>query len=100
MTAEVAEFGEDGADKKAAEANKDVTDEEKGSTHGYEGPFKVGDVVRVSKKIKIWSVKQYAKEGFFCEGFEGVVSSLVLYGRKYKVRCFATCAYLSTAPRT
>lgn len=41
--------------------------------------------MRVNKDIKIWSVKEYNKEGFECKGYEGVVKELVLYGRKLKV---------------
>ena len=54
-------------------------------THGYEGDFKVGDVVRVKADIRIWSVKEYSKEGFDCKGYEGTIKELVLYGRKLKV---------------
>mmetsp|Transcript_28232 Transcript_28232/g.38863 ORF Transcript_28232/g.38863 Transcript_28232/m.38863 type:complete len:184 (+) Transcript_28232:16-567(+) len=81
--AEIAVFGDE-----------DITDEsseaiEKPKTHGYEGDFQVGDIVRVKKPIRIWSVKQHAKEGFSCEGFVGTVSALVLYGRKYQTLCSA-----------
>jgi len=67
----------------------DKTDEELGKTHGYEGDFKVGDIVRIKESITIWSVKEYADKGFNCQGYEGVVQSLVLYGRKYKSLCSA-----------
>ena len=63
------------------------TDAEAGKTHGYEGDFKVGDVVRVKEAIRIWSVKEYSKEGFVCQGYQGTVKELALYGRKQKVRC-------------
>ena len=65
------------------------TDEEKGLTHGYEGDFKVGDVVKVKTCPKIWSVKAYSKEGFSPVGLVGKVQSLVLYGRKFKSLCSA-----------
>ena len=68
------------------------TDAEAGKTYGYEGDFKVGDIVRVNKDIKIWSVKEYNKEGFSCEGYQGTVKELVLYGRKLKVRRHQTSA--------
>ena len=58
-------------------------------TYGYEGSFQVGDVVKVNKSIKIWSVKQYSKEGFDCKGYVGKVNSLALYGRKFKTLCSA-----------
>lgn len=58
-----------------------------GKTHGYEGDFKVGDVVKVKNSIRIWSVKEHAEKGFEAEGYEGVVQSLVLYGRKFKSLC-------------
>lgn len=67
----------------------DKTDEEKGLTHGYEGSFKVGDKVRVTKNITIYSVKQYAKNGFDAMNMNGHVVSLVLYGRKKKSLCSA-----------
>lgn len=65
------------------------TDEEKGLSHGYEGDYKVGDVVKVKKCPKIWSVKAYSKEGFSPVGLVGKVQSLVLYGRKLKSLCSA-----------
>jgi len=58
-------------------------------THGYEGTFKVGDVVRVQKSIRIWSVKPYTKTGFDAFGFVGTVQSLALFGRKHKTLCSA-----------
>lgn len=58
-------------------------------THGYEGDFKVGDVVRVKSSIRIWSVKPYTKTGFDALGFVGTVHSLALFGRKYKTLCSA-----------
>ena len=54
-------------------------------THGYEGDFNVGDVVRVKADIRIWSEKEHSKEGFDCKGYEGTIKELVLYGRKLKV---------------
>lgn len=58
-------------------------------THGYEGDFKVGDLVRVKSSIRIWSVKPYTKTGFDALGFVGTVHSLALFGRKYKTLCSA-----------
>lgn len=66
-----------------------LTDEERGVTHGYEGSFKVGDIVKVIKHMKIYSVKQYSKDGFDPYGFIGRVAGLDLYGRKYKTLCSA-----------
>lgn len=83
--AEIPEFSDDTVDT-IAEAK---TDEERGLTHGYEGDFKVGDRVRVTKSMRIWSVKQYMKEGFDPMGFVGTVSSLALYGRRHKTLCSA-----------
>ena len=65
------------------------TDEEKGLTHGYEGSFKVGDEVKVTKSMKIYSVRPYTKEGFDPIGMTGTVIALVLYGRKNKSLCSA-----------
>jgi len=73
----------------SSEVGSKLTDEETKKTHGYEGDFKVGDMVRVKSSCKIYSVKQYADKGFDPKGFEGVVSALVLYGRKYKSLCSA-----------
>lgn len=82
----IAEFG---GEEEEDDNSNSSTDEELQKTHGYEGDFKVGDVVRVAKPIRIWSVKQHAKEGFMAEGFVGTVSQLVLYGRKHKTLCSA-----------
>ena len=71
------------------DTKSDKTDQELGKTHGYEGDFKVGDIVRVKERITIWSVKEYADQGFNCQGYEGVVQALALYGRKYKSLCSA-----------
>jgi len=65
------------------------TDEELKKTNGYEGSFKVGDKVKVTAALKIWSVKPYTKEGFDASGLVGTVSALVLYGRKMKSLCSA-----------
>ena len=65
------------------------SDEEQGKTHGYEGPFKVGQTVRIKTATKIWSVKPYTKEGFDPKDLVGTVSQLVIYGRKYKSLCSA-----------
>ena len=89
----VEEFGEDeGASAVPAAKSQGEggpTDEELGKTNGYEGDFKVGNVVRVNKAIKIWAVKPYTKDGFDANGLVGTVSSLVLYGRKKKSLCSA-----------
>jgi hypothetical protein len=66
-----------------------LTDQEKGLTHGYEGSFKIGDIVRVNIHTKIYSVKKYMKEGFDPHGFTGVVHSFDLYGKKLKTLCSA-----------
>ena len=84
---------EDLSDNDEAPASA-VTDAETGKTYGYEGDFKVGDVVRVKDSIRIWSVKEYAKEGFVCQGYQGTVKELALYGRKQKVK--TTCARTKT----
>ena len=78
---EIAEFGD--ADE------EHPVQVEKPKTYGYEGNFQVGDVVKVTKPIRIWSVKQYMKEGFICEGFVGKVVGLALYGRKFNSLCSA-----------
>jgi hypothetical protein len=41
------EFGDE--EEEESETDDKRTDEEKGLTHGYEGDFKVGDVVKVRK---------------------------------------------------
>ena len=48
------------------------TDLELGKSHGYEGDYKIGDKVRVIADIRLWHVKEYAKDGFICKGFEGL----------------------------
>ena len=63
--------------------------EENPKTHGYEGDFKEGDIVKVAIHTKIYSVKKYSKEGFDPYGFVGKVHSLALYGRKNKTLCSA-----------
>eukprot|EP01036_Dinobryon_divergens_P030142 gene30142-39339_t len=78
---EIAEFG-DVDEEQPLQASKP-------KTYGYEGDFQVGDVVKVTKPIRIWSVKQYMKEGFICEGFVGKVVGLALYGRKFNSLCSA-----------
>jgi len=91
LPAKVEEILDDGPEPKSAanSSSSGPTDEELGKTNGYEGKFKVGNVVRVTKPIKIWSVKPYTKEGFDANGIVGKVSSLVLYGRKLKSLCSA-----------
>ncbi len=81
----IAEFGEE----ESSPVESPLTDEAAKKTHGYEGDFRIGDIVRVKNSCKIYSVKQYADKGFDPKGFEGVVSALVLYGRKYKSLCSA-----------
>lgn len=85
MAIDEIEIGDDSTN----EIVDDKTDEEKGLTHGYEGKFKVGDRVRIIKHTKIYSVKQYASDGFDPFGYVGQVVSLVLYGRKFKSLCSA-----------
>jgi len=85
MTGEILEFSEG----ESGDTEGGQTDEEKGLTHGYEGDYKVGDVVRVSIHTKIYSVKKFMKEGFDPHGFVGVVHSFDLYGRKLKSLCSA-----------
>mmetsp|Transcript_21944 Transcript_21944/g.36748 ORF Transcript_21944/g.36748 Transcript_21944/m.36748 type:complete len:182 (-) Transcript_21944:54-599(-) len=58
-------------------------------THGYEGDFVVGDIVKVKDSIRIWSVKKYQENGFDAKGFVGRVHELALYGRKLKTLCSA-----------
>lgn len=65
------------------------TDEQLGKTHGYEGAFKVGDVVKVTSSIRMWHVKAYSKEGFLATGFQGRVIGFDLYGRKFSSLCSA-----------
>ena len=77
---EIAEFEE-------GEFQEEITPEIK--TYGYEGNFNVGDIVKVNRHIRIWSVKPYTKEGFDSYGFVGKVNSLQLYGRKFKTLCSA-----------
>ena len=85
IAANVAEFG----DEESSPVASPLTDEAAKKTHGYEGDFRIGDTVRVKSSCKIYSVKQFADQGFDPKGFEGVVSALVLYGRKYKSLCSA-----------
>jgi hypothetical protein len=85
LQAEVLDFQEDAP----ILSDDSRTDEDKGLTHGYEGNFKVGDKVKVTKDIRIYSVKSYAKDGFNPIGMVGTVVQLVLYGRKLKSLCSA-----------
>lgn len=80
---EIPEFGED--DDMADEGDT-RTDMEKGLTHGYEGDFKVGDLVKVTVSTTIYSIP---KMEFDCKGMTGTVDSMVLYGRKHKSLCSA-----------
>ena len=78
---QIAEFG-DADEEQPVQPEKPVT-------YGYEGSFQVGDIVKVTKPIRIWSVKMYMKEGFVCEGFVGKVVGLALYGRRFNSLCSA-----------
>lgn len=64
------------------------TDREKGKTHGYEGDFKVGDIVRVVVDTTMFSVPGH-KEGVSLIGASGTVTELALYGRKKGSLCSA-----------
>lgn len=81
---EIPEFGDD-------ENSEDSEDSEPKEilTHGYEGDFKEGDVVRVKGDITIYSVKKYRDEGFNCNEYVGTVKKLHLYGRKFNTLCSA-----------
>ena len=65
------------------------TDEQLGKSHGYEGSFKVGDIVKVNSELRIWHVKAYSKDGFLATGFHGRVLGFDLYGRKFGSLCSA-----------
>lgn len=65
------------------------TDADLGKTHGYEGDFKLGDVVKINSDIRLWHVKAYNKEGFVAKGFQGKIQGFDLYGRKYNSLCSA-----------
>jgi hypothetical protein len=65
------------------------TDAELGKTHGYEGDFKLGDIVKINADIRLWHVKAYNKEGFIAKGFVGKIQGFDLYGRKYNSLCSA-----------
>jgi len=73
----------------SSSSTSELSDEAKGLSHGYEGDFKIGDVVRVSIHTKIYSVKKYGKDGFDPFGYVGTVHSMDLYGRKLKQLCSA-----------
>jgi hypothetical protein len=77
--AKIEELSDDGG----GEVGEEVT------THGYEGDFKVGDLVKVAINTKMYHVKQHSKTGFDPHGFVGRVDSLALYGRKFKTLCSA-----------
>ena len=68
------------------DSSEDVVEAE---THGYEGDFKVGDIVKVKIHTKLYHVIKYRKDGFDPYGFIGKVSELALYGRKKKTLCSA-----------
>ena len=92
MVIEIAEFGgvdEEEDEEENENANKEIAIKPKKKTLGYEGSYKPGDVVRVAKSIKIFSVKEYSKDGFDIKDFVGTVSALKLYGRKFKTVCSA-----------
>ena len=65
------------------------TDQQLGKTHGYEGDFKINDIVKVNSDIRIWHVKAYSKDGFLATGFHGRVIGFDLYGRKFSSLCSA-----------
>lgn len=58
-------------------------------THGYEGDFQVGDIVKVNIHTKLYHVIKYRTDGFDPYGFIGTVSELALFGRKKKTLCSA-----------
>eukprot|EP00981_Chlorochromonas_danica_P008372 scaffold2163_cov158-Ochromonas_danica.AAC.7 len=90
--AEIPEFGdEEGVveTKPTTTATSPTTAASTKATYGYEGNFKVGDVVRVSKNIVLYHVKGYTKQGLDCNGFVGTVQALLLYGKKYGTLCSA-----------
>lgn len=47
------EFGDE--EEEEADSDDKRTDEEKGLSHGYEGDFKIGDIVKVRK----YGIKKY-----------------------------------------
>ena len=71
MAGDITELGFD-SPSESADADISKTDLELGKTHGYEGNYKIGDKVRVISDIRLWHVKEYAKDGFICKGFEGL----------------------------
>ena len=78
----IAEFtDEDGAETEKEE--KVIT------THGYEGDYLPGDIVRVKNDMIMWHIKKYKDEGLNVKGYVGTVGSLELYGRKLKTLCSA-----------
>jgi hypothetical protein len=86
----IEDFGED-SEKEMENSNEGVRKKSKieRTTHGYEGDFQVVDLVKVTKDIRIWSVKPYTDEGFEIKGFTGKVTQLLLYGRKHGTLCSA-----------
>lgn len=76
-------------DETEADGASNQTDEQLGKTHGYEGSFKIGDIVKVNSPIRVWHVKAYSKEGFLATGFQGRVQGFDLYGRKFSSLCSA-----------
>lgn len=81
---QIAEFGDEDFDDTSSK-----TQSTKPKTHGYEGDFLVGDRVKIVPEIRIWSVKQYSKEGFLAKGFTGTITGMDLFGRKYGTLCSA-----------
>ena len=86
MGGSISDFDFDAGGGETEEVKSDL---ELGKTHGYEGDFKTGDKVRIKSDTRLWHVKEYAKEGFLCKGYEGVVVGFDLYGRKMKSLCSA-----------
>ena len=90
---DVPEFGDDDDELEDAEQSTKAeddgrTDMEKELTHGYEGDFKVGDLIRVTKHLTIYSVPTM-RQGFDAFGITGKVTELALYGRKHNSLCSA-----------
>ena len=79
----------EGDDSSSPTDSAELTGEALQKTHGYEGSFKTGDIVRVNKSVRIWSVKPFTQTGVDVMNYVGTVSALVLYGRKFKTLCSA-----------
>ena len=85
----IADLSESEDSDAAVGSAEKLTDEALQKTHGYEGSFKVGDVVRVNKSVRIWSVKPFTQTGVDVKDYVGTVSAMALYGRKLKSLCSA-----------